>query len=172
MSVTIDITDQDVFTALVSLFATFLPSGTPVVQGLDNQVPMPASGFVLMTSSGMDRMGTNVDTFNSSLQSNAIQPPIKYEVGIDFLGPLSQSWSMQFQALFRDEYATDLMPANIQPLFADDPIQIPLVNAESQYEQRWRVRAAMHYAPTITTTQQSATVIGIGINPIDQTFHP
>jgi hypothetical protein len=172
MSVTIDISDQDVFTALVSLFGTFLPTNTPVVQGLDNQVSMPATGFVLMTSSGMERMGTNVNVFSSTAQTNAILAPIKYAINIDFVGPLAQAWAMEFQALFRDEYATDLMPANIQPLFADDLMHIPLVDAESQFEQRWRVSAAMHYAPTITTTQQSATVIGIGIEPIDQTFHP
>ncbi len=102
MTISIDISDQDVFTALVSLFATFLPTGTPVVQGLDNQVAMPATGFVLMTSSAMERMGTNVDTFSSSLQTNAIVSPIKYTISVDFVGPLAQPWAMEFEFSYKE----------------------------------------------------------------------
>ena len=120
----------------------------------------------------MERMGTNVDTYSASQQTNATQAPITYKVGLDFIGPLAQSWAVQAQLLFRDEYATDLLPANIQPLYTDDPMQIPLVAGEMQYEQRWRVQAALQYNPTLTTTQQSATAASIGLKPIDQTFHP
>ena len=172
MSITIDIVDQDVFTALVTLLATIVPSGTPIVQGLDNQVAMPPTGFVLMTSTGIDRLGTNVDTLNSVTQTNAITQALRYNVQLDFIGPNSQAWATQTQALFRDEYATDLMPANIQPLYADDPMLLPLVNAESQYEQRWKVQAALQYKPTITAAQQSATGLTIGVKPIDTYFHP
>ena len=172
MSVSIDITDQDVFTALVALLATFLPTGTPVVQGLDNEVAMPPTGFVLLTSGSMSRLGTNVHTYNSANQTKSVVASTRYEVGIDLVGPLSQSWAMQLQILFRDEYATSQMPANIQPLYTDDPMQIPLVAGEAQYEQRWRVRAHLEYDPTITTAQQSATAISIGLVPIDKTFHP
>ena len=172
MSVTIDITDQDVFTAMVALLATFLPADTQVVQGQDNQVAMPAGGFVLLTSGGMTRMGTNVESYSIINQTKSIVVSTRYAVAIDLVGPLSQSWAMQLQTLFRDEYATSLMPANIQPLYADDPVQIPLVAGEAQYEQRWRVQAHLEYNPTITTAQQSATSISVGIKPIDQTFTP
>lgn len=172
MSVSIDITDQDVYTALVTLLATIVPSGTPIVQGLDNQVAMPATGFVLMTGLGIERLGTNVDVNNGTTLTQTSQMAARYTVQLDFVGPLAQSWAMQVQALFRDEYAADLMPANIQPLYADDPMLIPLVNAESQYEQRWKVTAAIQYKPTITTPQQSATSLSIGIKPIDTYYHP
>jgi len=57
-------------------------------------------------------------------------------------------------------------------LYADDPIQIPLIDAEAQYERRWKVTAALQYNPVITTPQQSAATIQIGIAPVDQTFKP
>jgi hypothetical protein len=170
MTVTIDIVDQDVFTALRTFLLTFLPTGTEVVQGIDNQVPMPVGGWVSMTSAGMQRLSTNVNTFLD--QTESFLTPSRYDIQLDFYGPNSQAWATMCQTLLRDEYATSQFPANIQPLFADDPLQIPLVNAESQYEQRWKLTASLQYNPTITATQQSAISLDIGLKPIDQTFKP
>lgn len=172
MSVTIDITDQNVFTALVTFFQSFLPAETEVVQGQDNLVAMPKGGFVVMTNASMDRLSFNVDTYNSVSQQKYILTPTRYEMQLDFYGPTSQQWAMQTQALFRDQYATDIFPANIQPLYADDPVQIPLIDGEEQYEQRWKITASLQYNPTLTTGQQSMLAIEVGLAPIDQTFKP
>lgn len=168
--VTIDIQDQDVFTALRTFLLSFLPTGCEVVQGIDNQVPMPVGGWVSMTSAGMQRLSTNVNTYED--QTETFLTPSRYDIQLDFYGPASQSWATMCQTLFRDEYATSQFPSNIQPLFADDPLQMPLVNAESQYEQRWKLTASLQYNPTITAAQQSATSLDIGLKPIDQTFKP
>jgi hypothetical protein len=170
--VTIDISDQNVFTALVTFLQSFLPSGTEVVQGQDNLVAMPKGGFVVMTNGAMDRLSFNVDNYNSALQQKYILTPTRYEMQLDFYGPTSQQWAMETQALFRDQYATDIFPANIQPLYADNPVQIPLIDGEEQYEQRWKITASLQYNPTLTTSQQSMLAIDIGLAPIDQTFKP
>jgi hypothetical protein len=173
MSITLDINDQDVFRALVTFFKSFLPTGTEIVQAQDNRVPMPKSGFVAMNNTGMDRLSFNVDGYNSTLQEKSILTSTKYSMQLDFYGPDSQIWAMQTVALFRDEYATNIFPANIQPLYADDPVQIPLIDGEAQYEQRWKLIASLQYNPTITTQQQSATTVAFeDIAPIDQTFNP
>jgi hypothetical protein len=172
MSVTIDLIDQDVYTALIAFLSSFLPTNTPIIQGQDNQVSMPLTGFVVMTNAGMERLGTNVNGYNTSLQTASTQAAIRYTVALDFIGPLAQSWASMCQMLFRSEYGVDLMPATIQPLYTDDPMQIPLIAGEAQYEQRWRMQASVQYNPTITTAQQSATSLAIGIFPIETTFHP
>ena len=172
MAVTIDIIDQNVFTALVTFFNSFLPIGTEVVQGQDNLVAMPKGGFVVMTNAGMNRLSTNVDTYDSSAQSKSILTPTNYLMQLDFYGTNSQTWAMQTQALFRDEYATSIFPANIQPLYADNPIQIPLIDGEAQYEQRWKLTASLQYNPILSTSQQSMLAVDIEIDPIDQTFKP
>jgi hypothetical protein len=143
-----------------------------VVQGQDNQVPMPIGGFVSMTSAGMQRLSTNVDALTGNGLTGTFLMPTRFDVQLDFYGPSSQQWASMCQTLFRDEFATSQFPANIQPLYADDPMQLPLVNAEGQYEQRWKVTASLHYNPTVTASQQSATAIQIGLAPIDQTFKP
>ena len=86
---------------------------------------------------------------------------------LDFYGPSSQIWAVETMALFRDEYATQIFPSNIQPLYADDPIQIPLIDGEAQYEQRWKLVASLQYNPTLTTSQQSMLDVVVGLAPID-----
>jgi hypothetical protein len=170
MSVTLDINDQAVFTALRAFLLSFLPSGTEVVQGIDNRVPMPEAGFVVMTSLGQYRLNTNRTDYQSVAQTKAVQTHARYTVQLDFVGPSSQAWATQAQALFRDVYAAEMMPANIQPLYADDPMQIALVDGEAQYEQRWMLTASIDYAPTMTIAQQSATSLEITTKVVDMEF--
>lgn len=172
MAVTLDINDQDVFRALVVFFRSFLPVGVEVVQAQDNRVPMPKGGFVSMNNTSMDRLSFNVDSYDPFLQGKSILTPTKYGVQLDFYGPDSQTWALQTMSLFRDQYATDILPPNIQPLYADDPVQIPLIDGESQYEQRWKLVATLQYNPVLTTIQQSMLAVDIGLAPIDQTFKP
>jgi hypothetical protein len=172
MTVTIDIVDQDVYTALRSFLLSVLPINTPVIQGIVNKVSMPAGGFVSMTSKGQERIATNINTTDSANQITKVNTPMTYSMQLDFYGAGSQSWAIQFQALFRDEFATRSMPKNITPLYSDDPMQMPLINGEEQYEQRWKVSAKMQYSPIITIPQQSATQLNVGIIEIDTTYTP
>lgn len=172
MAVTIDLIDQDVFRAFVVFFKTFLPATVEVVQAQDNRVPMPKSGFVSMNNTGMDRLSFNIDKYQSLTQGKTILTPTKYSMQLDFYGQYSQIWAMQTVSLFRDEYSTELFPKNIQPLYADDPVQIPLIDGESQYEQRWKLTATLQYNPTISVTQQSMLEAKAILAPIDQTFKP
>lgn len=172
MSVAISLTDQDVFRAFVVFFKTFLPSTVEVVQAQDNRVPMPKYGFVSMNNTGMDRLSFNIDKYQPTTQGKTILTPTKYSMQLDFYGEFSQVWAMQTVAFFRDEYATEIFPPNIQPLYADDPVQIPLIDGESQYEQRWKLTATLQYNPTISVTQQSMLEAKAFLAPIDQTFKP
>ena len=125
-----------------------------------------------MNNTTMDRLSFNIDTYDAINQGKSILTPTKYGIQLDFYGPDAQTWAMKTVALFRDEYATAIFPKNIQPLYADDPVQIPLIDGESQYEQRWKLVATLQYNPTLTTAQQSMLGIVIDLAPIDQTFTP
>jgi len=172
MAVVIDIDDQDVFKAMRTFLQSFVPATVQVVQAQDNRVPMPKGGFITMNNTGMDRISFNIDNYESALEGKTILTPTRYSMQLDFYGSLSQTWAMQTVALFRDEYATAIFPSNIQPLYADDPIQIPLVDGEAQYEQRWKLLASLQYNPILSTTHQSMTAVEIELAPIDQTFKP
>ena len=172
MSVILDINDQDIFKAMRVFIQSFVPATVQVVQAQDNRVPMPKGGFITMNNTGMDRLSFNIDNYESVLEGKTILTPTRYSMQLDFYGPDSQVWAMQTMALFRDEYATELFPPNIQPLYADDPVQIPLIDGEAQYEQRWKLVASLQYNPILSTTHQSMLAAKIELAPIDQTFKP
>ena len=91
-------------------------------------------------------------------------------MALDFYGPNSGAWAFTVQALFRDQVARELFPADIKPLYADDPIQIPMVNAESGYEQRWRLDAVMQTNAVVTIGQQTANALAIGLINVDAKY--
>lgn len=172
MSVTINLTDQDVFKALKTFLNSFLPPKTEVIQAQDNRVSMPKGGFVTMNNVSFERLSFNVDNYDSLTQGKTVLTPTKYDIQLDFYGENSPTWAFQAQSLFRDTYATELFPKNIQPLYADNPVQIPLIDGESQYEQRWKLVASLQYNPIISVVQQSMLAVDIELAPIDQTFKP
>jgi hypothetical protein len=64
------------------------------------------------------------------------------------------------------------MPANIQPLYADNPTQMPLIDGEAQYEQRWKLTASLQYNPIVTVSQDFADTLTLTLDEVDATFPP
>lgn len=159
------ITDNDVFKALGDFLVSVLPAGTPVMQAQDNLVGMPLTGFVTMNNNSKKRLATNVHMYTKDspiLGSKQVMVSTQYVIQLDLYGPDAGMWATTVQTLFRDEYATDVMPNNMQPLHADDPIQIPLITGEQNYLERWKLLCYMQYNPIVTVPQQFA----ITINPV------
>lgn len=175
MSVTVSLSDQDVFTALRAFLVAVLPTNTEVVQAQDNGVPMPLGGFVAMNNIGQRRLATNQVTYTPGTANPGIQASetdTEYTMQIDFYGTNASGWATIVQTLFRDQYGTSLFPANIQPLYADDPIQIPLINGEEQYEQRWRMKAVMQFNPVVSVPQDFAVSLTVTPADVDVSFPP
>lgn len=167
--------EVDVFTALRAFLLAVLPAGAEVVQAQNNGVPMPAGGFVAMNNIGIKRLSTNVDTYTpgtSNPGAKSLQTSVQYTVQLDFLGPTADQWAMTAQTMFRDEAGVALFPANVVPLYADDPIQIPLINAEQQYEQRWKLTAELQINPVYSNSQDFAGALKPTLVEIDAVYPP
>ena len=171
---TISIIDTDVYTALRTYLLSLAPAGAEVVQGIQNQVSMPVGNFATMTSSQMVRLATNVTTYQPFIGAGQkeVLTAFRYLIQVDLYGPLSQPWAAQAKGLFRDSYAVDLFPSNIVPLFADDAIQLPLVNGEEQWEQRWKMQMSVQYNPLVTASQDFATSLKAEIVSVDVKYPP
>ena len=161
------ITDNDVFTALRSFLLLILPSGTEVMQAQDNNVPMPVSGFVTMNNVNKKRLATNVHEYRRTVAPDGFRDvltPTQYTIQLDFYGESSGDWAAVAQMMLRDEYATSNFPDGIKPLYADDPIQMPLIDGEMNYTQRWKLQAVLQYNPTVSMAQQFASQINVHVN--------
>ena len=157
MSATITPVESEFFTALKSFITDVIGNGgtsapIEVILGLDNRVPMPQSPFIAMTPLFQKRLATNVDSFGVSSQSSEMSAQV--DIQIDAYGPNALSWTTMLSTLLRDDTGCVALAPTCQPLYADDPKQMPLIDAEQQYEKRWSLDAAFQWSP-VTTDRKS-----------------
>ncbi len=170
----ISITDVDIFTALRTFILACIPSGLEVVKGQDNGVPMPSGNFCTMTAKGNGRIEMNVESYTDSGTNPGIAGhmiPSEFIIQLDFYGTNSAQNAKIIEGLSRSDFAlTTFSNANIKPLYASEPQQIPLINGEEQYEQRWKSDFHIQYNPVITTSQDFAGALAINVISVEATY--
>lgn len=169
-------TQTQLETLLRAFLIQILPQGVEVVIGQINRVPEPTSdNYVIMWAIFRQRMATNVVKWASSggptvnSQTETVQPHMQ----LDFHGADSTDNAQVFATLFRSSYACDFFSGSgIQPDFCTDGQQAPFVNGEQQYEDRWTLNAVFDGQITVSTPQQFADALKVGLIEIDAVFPP
>ena len=90
-------------------------------------------------------------------------------VQLDFHGPNATNNVFAVDAVFFSEYATNVFAESgfdVHPLYAEPPRQSPFINAEQQYEYRWTMDVQLQVNPVVTTPQQFADEVAVGVDPI------
>ncbi|WP_371432427.1 hypothetical protein [Novosphingobium sp.] len=169
------LTQEQVYTALRSFLLAVLPSGTEVIQGQVNRVPMPPGpDWVLMQAMHRQQMATNAHTYHPPTDpvpatgTADIERSTSLDVQLDIYGPLSADNAQVITTLFRDDWGVDnLKSAGIAPLYCTEPAQMPLLAGEQQWIQRWTMTATLHgniaitipaeFADTLITTLSEVT---------------
>lgn len=178
MAASLSLSESQCLTALRGFLTGVLASGVEVVRGQDNRVPEPLSGdYVVMTPILRERLETNTTTYSDTPQTETRLDlmPTRYTVQLDVHGPSASDNSQVIATLFRSEYATTAFAAagfDVTPLYTSDPRQMAFINGEQQYEDRWSIDAVMQVNPIVTTTQQFADVLDVGIIEVDATYPP
>jgi hypothetical protein len=177
MAATIDTTLSQLYTDVGNfIVATLGLAAGQLVQGYPNRVAMPptGAGFVVMTVLRRTRLNTNIDSWDISNPSpTGTTQETHYQVAlqIDCYGPTAEQWSAILCTLFRDEVACDALTV-CQPLYADDPLRAPIVDAEEQYEDRWIVTAQLQYNPIVSTTQDFANTLALDLINVYEAYPP
>jgi hypothetical protein len=178
MAYTVDITDDQIFTALRSWLLDLMPSGVLVVQGLQNLVPMPLDPAIAMTSINKIRLATNehLSFYNPNDQvpeNNAIKTTIRLEhiIQLDVLGDGSSDNASAITTFWRDEEACAfLLSSGLQPLYCDDPKLMPIINGASQWEDRWMIQVHMQYNQTFIFSQEFANEAAVTLVNVEATY--
>lgn len=147
-----------------------------IVQGLGNRVPtpLPAGGWVAMTATALNPHRTPVELFDHDAPNPdaiAFEQGTLVRIQCDCYGPTSQEWAVSLMTTLRTSYACDFF-APFAPLYADNPIQAALTNAEAQYEQRWIVGANLQYNPVVSTPMEFADTLEANLINVDERFPP
>jgi len=90
---------------------------------------------------------------------------------LDFHGPAGGDNAQMFSTTFRDLWGVDFFTRNYpdvaEPLHADEPRQMPFINAEQQYEDRWTLEATLQADQVYEVTQEFADQVQIARKPVD-----
>lgn len=167
------ISEDDVFRALKVFIASTVPDGMRVLRTPINRAPMPTGGFVAMTPGRFKPLATNSSTTDAT--TRVVRQPQQFECQIDCYGATSCDVANKIVVLFRDQFAADSFAASgieLAPLYADDAQQMPIVNGEDQYEERWTCRLVMQINQMVSTGQQSANMVTVDLIDVDSTYPP
>jgi len=121
--------------------------------------------------------------------------PTKVTIQLDVHGPNSADNAQVISTLMRDDFAVQQFAQfsseagiaigfaiglsaigigsavdPIVPLYADDPRQMPFINAEQQYEWRWVIEALIQANQVVTVPQPFATSAQVGIVSVDAAY--
>lgn len=164
------ITEDDVFTAIRAYLLAVGPVGLEVIQAQNNRVPEPASAdFIVMTPTNRGRLATNVDTWDATdpnpvtitLAHNA-----RFDLQLDIHGALGSDIAAVIATTFPDAFGCDMLrPAGVAPLYASEGHQMPFVNGEQQYENRWTMTLSAQIKPAVSTPAQFAATLTTTVNP-------
>jgi hypothetical protein len=184
MSATVDLTEELTLAALRAFLLAVLPAGVDVCVGQDNRVPEPAaSDFVVQTAFFKHRLSTNRTAYADGRLTDPVAGvgqrqdtvPQQVTIQLDFHGPNSYDNASIVEGLWRSDVACDQLAAGglaIAPLYASDPRQAPFSNGEQQVEQVWQVDLLMQCNPVITTGQDFAASLEVGVINVDRAFPP
>ena len=155
-----------------TVFGAGVSAGTVIIEQLTGSPGGPGTYEVVPSqtvSSGTLSAGTKTMT------QNAIAT-----VQVDFHAPDTTGGDLAqiFSTAFRDEFATSFFAAlsaplnGVSPIEADDPKQVPFINAENQYEWRWSVDCKVDIDQVVAVPQQYADAATVTVTDVTAAYPP
>lgn len=172
----LSVTQDAIFTELRSFLLTIIQPGYPtieVIQGQVNRVPEPAvDDFIVMWPIHNGRLSTNVDTWDTTIPapvSIMSERDTQMTFQLDIHGQYGADIAQIVATLWRSEYGVSAINGAIfTPLYASDGRQVPFVNGEGQYENRWIMTLELQTKPQVSTPMEFAdTIAATVISPVD-----
>lgn len=176
MSATISITQDDLTTALRGFLLSLVDAEVFLSQ--ENNSPMPIGDFVTMTPMFITGLSTNRVSYydpGAGKGSEQTQRSNQWRCQLDFYGNSAQDMAAIVGTMIRSEYATEWFRQNnmpVTPLYAGEPHQTTMINAEQQYENRWTLDFIAQFNAVIATPLDFMDSIQVGIVAADLKFPP
>ncbi len=163
--------------------ALFDPSlSGQIVKANQNLTPTLLGTYVIIQPGIKLRQDQGVRTYALDAGSTAVgrqnvSRGTQYYYQVDCYGPAAPDWADTIAIAWRSLWACDYfasgqdqtgaaLKASIAPLFADEPQQLTIVNAEQQYEQRFMTKLYLQANQTVGLIQPFFTApIGVVLEP-------
>ena len=173
------------FTASITgttLTVTAIESGYLAIGNQVIGTGVAAGTAITALGTGSGGVGTYIVSHTQTVASvsmvagnNQIEQDINFNIQLDVHGPNSGDNAQIISTMFWDGAAFDAFQAlniGVAPLYCSDPIQMPFIDGEQQYEERWVMTAYIETNIIVQSPQQFATKIGpIDVINVDATYH-
>lgn len=145
-------------------------------------VGVAAGTVITALGTGIGGLGTytvspsqNLSSRTLSAGTQQLEQDTELVLQLDVHGPLGADNAQIISTTFRDGYAVGLFALSgldITPLYSDDPRQMPFINAEKAYEDRWAVDLHLQVNPVVTIPQQFADATDVDVVSVDASYAP
>ena len=178
---TLSLTESQTLTALRTYLQGLLGTDYVVVKGQPNRVAQPAApDHIVMTIVGRALLEVPSTEYRDGAFDDPPTPgvrmdlaPAEVRVQLDVHGPNAANVATIVQAKARssDAWAAfDATGFDVHPLYVDDAHQLPFINGEQQVETCWHMEFHLQCNPVITTAQDFAASVVVGVISVEERF--
>lgn len=146
----------------------------PCQQAQADRVPMPLGAFNIITPLKFRRLGTTRDikgdTGNPETSQMSYTEIRQADIQVDLYGPDSGNRAIELETLFASSYGYDTikeLDERLAPLYSSEAIQAPMINAESQWQERYIITLHIQAHITVTLRQDYFDHADITLEQVD-----
>lgn len=126
------------------LLGLFLCPPDAVIYGYQEQgLPQNAVVMTILFEHSLD---VSVNYYDPLLDITTVQQSVEVTMQLDFYGDEAGARARKLSNLWKNHY-TSAAFTKCQPLYSKDPQRMPIVNEQSNYEDRWSVDVLLQYNP-------------------------
>lgn len=129
-------------------------------QAQANRVPMPKDPFCILTPLRFNRLSTtrdvSQDTGDPSTSAMGYTEVRQADIQVDIYGDGAGDRAIALETVFTSGYAYEKIKAldeRLAPLYSSAAIQAPMINAESQWQERYMLTLSLQAHITVSFPQ-------------------
>lgn len=146
---------------IIDVLADFVePISGVCQQAQANRVPMPKGQFCIITPLTFKRLSTTrdikQDTGDPATSAMGYTEVRQADVQVDIYGESAGDRAIALETSFTSGYAYDKIKAidnRLAPLYSTAAIQAPMINAESQWQERYTITLSLQAHITVSFPQ-------------------
>jgi hypothetical protein len=117
----------------------------------------------------------SIDSRTLATGTEAMTQATEIVIQVDVHGPHGADNAQTISTTFRDDFAVQQFSASgfdVTPLYTEDPRQLPFLNAENAWEDRWTVDVHMQANISLNVPMQFAQAVKVHLHNVDASFPP
>lgn len=143
-------------------------------QAQANRVPMPKGQFCILTPLRFTRLSTTrdikQDTGTPSTSAMGYTEVRQADIQVDIYGDNAGDRAVALETLFASSYGYEKIKAiddRLAPLYSTAAIQAPMINAESQWQERYTLTLSLQAHITVSLPQDYFDKAEISTEQVD-----